>query len=105
MFCIYSALYHLISAFYPAGDTLSAYAQLYIYDSFEKQLERREQEFCNLDPATLCLIQAILFEVYSFVQVLCDSAMCIRADRSTTLRIGIKEAVATDLRTYNLLTV
>ena len=100
-FRIHGALHHSIGALHPAGSAAPAYAQLYVFDGFDEQLERRGQAFHNLDPGVLRTIQEVLLELHPYVQALRNNAARIRADRSVTIRIGIEESGSMDPRTYN----
>jgi hypothetical protein len=100
-FKAHGAMYHTVGALDAEEGTLPAFAQLYIFDGEDEQLERRTRAFRGLNPNIARKIQSVLHMTHPYARALINNAQRLRDDRSVVLRLGIVESALKDPRVYN----
>jgi hypothetical protein len=61
-FRLHGQMYHRLGSLQPREGDKPAFAQLYIFDGAEEQLQRRGEAFTSLDPNALRTVQHVLTE-------------------------------------------
>jgi hypothetical protein len=71
IFRIHDVLYHLMRSLLSSSGERSWFAQVYLYDSAEKQLQFHHKIHSNLDPEILQLLNIILQDINPLIQFWC----------------------------------
>lgn len=100
-FRLHGNLYHRLPSLRVGPDQAPAFAQLYLFDGDDEELQHRGQAFQGLDRDRLQLVQRVLRECNPYVQNFKSNAQRIQEDQSLHIRLTIVDDQGQDPRRYN----
>jgi hypothetical protein len=100
-FRIQGALHHCMGSLLPPPGERPRFAQVYMFDSAQEQLQFRHETHPKLQLDILQLLSAILQEINPFVQFWRNSAERIADNAQLTIRLTMLDPKVRDPRRYN----
>ena len=100
-FRIQGALHHSMGSLLPPPGERPRFAQVYMFDSAQEQLQFRHETHPNLQLDILQLLSAILQEINPYVQFWKNSAERIAENAQLTIRLTMLNPTVRDPRRYN----
>jgi len=100
-FRIHGALHHSMGSLLPPPGERPRFAQVYLYDSAEEQLQFRHETHPNLDPEILQLLSTVLRDVNPLVQFWRTARERIADNQQLTIRLTMLDPQQNDPRRYN----
>ena len=100
-FRIQGALYHSMGSLLPSHGERPRFAQVYMFDSAQEQLQFRRETHPNLQLDILQLLSTVLREVNPYVQFWRNSAERIAENPQLTIRLTMLDPQVRDPRRYN----
>ena len=104
-FRIQGALHHSMGSLLPPPGERPRFAQVYMFDSIQEQLQFRHETHPNLDLDVLQLLSMVLREVNPYVQFWSNAAERIAENAQLTIRLKMLNPTVCDPRRYNRPTV
>src|SRR5579859_4110420 len=104
-FRIQGALHHSMGSLLPPPGERPRFAQVYMFDSAQEQLDFRAETHPNLQLEVLQLLGGVLQAVNPYVQFWKNSAERIAENEQLTIRLTMLDPKARDPRRYNRPTV
>ena len=99
-FRIQGALHHSIGSLLPPGER-PRFAQVYMFDSAQEQLQFRHEIYPNLQLDILQLLSTVLRELNPYVQFWRNAAERIAENAQLTIRLMMRNPTVHDPRRYN----
>ena len=104
-FRIQGALHHSMGSLLPPPGERPCFAQVYMFDSIQEQLQFRHETHPNLDLDILQLLSTVLREVNPYVQFWSNAGERIAENAQLTIRLKMLNPTVSDPRRYNRPTV
>ena len=101
IFRIQGALHHSMGSLLPPPGERPRFAQVYMFDSAQEQLQFRHETHPNLQLDILQLLSAILQDINPYVQFWQNSAERIARNAQLTIRLTMLNPTDRDPRRYN----